>query len=50
MCKLTEPNKSGDADVDIKQEPEIRPIWVVAKVYGTLQIAAILPVHTYGTK
>jgi hypothetical protein len=33
MCKLTESSKSGDAEVDVEQEPELRPIWVVAKVY-----------------
>jgi hypothetical protein len=38
MCKLTETNKPGDAEVDIEQEPELRPIWVVAKVYGTLTL------------
>jgi hypothetical protein len=35
MRKLTESNKSGDAEVDVEQQPELRPIWVVAKVYGT---------------
>jgi hypothetical protein len=35
---LTESNKSGDAEVDIEQEPELRPIWVFAKVYGTLHV------------
>jgi hypothetical protein len=35
MCKLTESNKSSDAEVDMEQEPELRPIWVVAQVYGT---------------
>jgi hypothetical protein len=29
---------SGDAEVDIEQEPELRPICVVAKVYRTLRI------------
>jgi hypothetical protein len=36
MGKLRESNKSGDAEVDIEQQPESRPIWVV-KVYGTLE-------------
>jgi hypothetical protein len=36
MCKLTESHEYGDAEVDIEQEPELRPIWVVAKVDGTL--------------
>jgi hypothetical protein len=36
MCKLTESNKSGDADMDVEQEPELRSIWLVAKVYGTV--------------
>jgi hypothetical protein len=31
MCKLTESNKFGDAEVDAEQEPELRPILVVAK-------------------
>jgi hypothetical protein len=31
MCKLTESNKFGDAEVDVEQEPELHPIWVVAK-------------------
>jgi hypothetical protein len=38
MCKLTESNKFGDAEVDIEQEPELGPIWVVAKVYGTIEV------------
>jgi hypothetical protein len=33
MYTLTESNKSGDAEVDIEQQPELRPIWEVAK-YG----------------
>jgi hypothetical protein len=35
MCKFTESNKPGDAEVDIEQEPELRRIWVVAKGHGT---------------
>jgi hypothetical protein len=36
MCTLTESNKSSDAEMDIEQDPELSPIWVVAKVHGTI--------------
>jgi hypothetical protein len=41
MCKLTESNKSDDAEVNKEQEPELRHIWAQlggSKVYGTIDI------------
>jgi hypothetical protein len=46
MCKLTESTKSGHAEVDTEQQPELRPIWVVAKVYyGTKLRLAYTGIH-----
>jgi hypothetical protein len=42
MCKLTESNKSCDAEVDIEQEPELRPIWVAINVYGALGYVVLI--------
>jgi hypothetical protein len=35
MLKLRESNKSGDAEVDIEQQPETCPKWAIEKVQGT---------------
>jgi hypothetical protein len=38
---LRECNKSGDAEVDVEQQPELCPISVVAKAYETIIIVMI---------